>query len=202
MEPSEPSEPNDCGRYYADITAPEAAAGGERRPRLPSRRSSNPLPNLRSRRPSIRLLRAPLANNTSTSRPIAEDNTDSNDEPGDYFAGRRRSGSAPVRPTFQPESLEMYEVPANAASSSQARPSTGDSRDGGSTRPGMFTAMGSSARSMLNRSRSWAAEHPSAGQRQPDEYRNDAVDLLDVVGKPSHFPVSMLLCLIGPFRRS
>lgn len=41
--------------------------------------------------------------------------------------------------------------------------------------------MGSSARLMLHRGRSWVAENPSEAQHQPEEYRNDAVDLLDVV---------------------
>ena len=171
----EPSDPTDRGRYYADITVPEAAARGQTSRRLP-RRSSNPLPYARSRRPTIRLLRMPLGAQSTMSRAAAQGssnngNNRNNNEPDDYFSGRRRSGSMPVRPTFQP--------PDNAECS-QAGPSTGPEVP---ARPGRLKTMGSSARSMLNRGRSWVAENPSEARNQPDEYRNDAVDLLDVVGK-------------------
>lgn len=82
----------------------------------------------------------------------------------------------PVRPTFQPDSMAPDD-----AEDGQARPSSAH----GVPRPGMLRNMGTSARSMLNRGRSWVAENPFADQHQPDEYRNDAVDLLDVVGKAS-----------------
>ena len=180
----EPSDPTDRGRYYADITVPEAAARGAT-PRHIPRRSSNPLPYARSRRPSIRLLRMPLGAQSSISRPVGQggsnnrNNANSN-EPDDYFSRRRRSGSLPVCPTFQPDS-----IPPDNAGYSQAGPSTGP---GASARPGVFKTMGTSARSMLNRGRSWVAENPSEAQNQPDEYRNDAVDLLDVVGKAPFLP--------------
>ncbi|KAL1958614.1 hypothetical protein VTO42DRAFT_4211 [Malbranchea cinnamomea] len=183
MEPSERFE-NDS--YYADITAPEAAAAGSSR-RLP-RRLSNPLPYERSRRPSIRLLRAPLANQSITAQRNQTNNEDRL-EREDHVG--RRSNSLPgwlpaPETSLSTESSNTYEFPVLGESSTRTGllsglPPQRQVVHPVQVHPWGLRAVGASARSMFNRGRSWIAENPSAASPQPDEYRTDAVDILDVV---------------------